>query len=95
MRDIRERVLDILESIERIEKYGRNGRGEFETNELVQVWILHHLQILGEAVYDLRWSRTTRKLREGGLGVIVRHRKDFPSLCHALPSRRPIAKTSR
>lgn len=29
MRDIRERVLDILESIERIEKYARGGREEF------------------------------------------------------------------
>ena len=54
MRDIRERVLDVLESIERIEKYARGGREEFERNELVQVWILHHLQILGEAVNVLR-----------------------------------------
>jgi uncharacterized protein with HEPN domain len=54
VRDIRERVLDILESIERIEKYGRGGREEFERNELVQVWILHHLQILGEAANVLR-----------------------------------------
>ena len=54
MRDIRERVLDVLESIERIEKYGRGSREDFERNELVQVWILHHLQILGEAVNVLR-----------------------------------------
>lgn len=54
MRDARERVLDILESIERIEKYESGGREEFERNELVQVWILHHLQILGEAVNALR-----------------------------------------
>ena len=54
MRDIRERVLDILESIGRIEKYEPGGREEFERNELVQVWILHHLQILGEAVNALR-----------------------------------------
>jgi uncharacterized protein with HEPN domain len=54
VRDIRERVLDILESIERIEKYEHGGRDEFESNELVQVWILHHLQILGEAVNILK-----------------------------------------
>ena len=54
MRDSRERVLDILEAIERIEKYGRGGKEEFERNELVQIWILHHLQILGEAVNALR-----------------------------------------
>jgi hypothetical protein len=44
VRDSRERVLDILEAIERIEKYGRGGKEEFERNELVQIWILHHLQ---------------------------------------------------
>ena len=54
MREVRERVLDILESIERIERYGSGGKEEFERNELVQVWILHHLQILGEAVNALR-----------------------------------------
>jgi uncharacterized protein with HEPN domain len=54
VRENRERVLDILEAIERIEKYGRGGREEFEQNELVQIWILHHLQILGEAVNALR-----------------------------------------
>jgi len=50
VREVRERVLDILESIERIERYGSGGREEFERNELFQLWILHHLQILGEAV---------------------------------------------
>lgn len=54
MRGIRERLLDVLDAIERIEKYGSGGRQEFERNELVQVWILHHLQILGEAVNTLR-----------------------------------------
>ena len=54
MRNIQERVLDILEAIERIERYSQGGRVAFERNELVQVWILHHLQILGEAVSALR-----------------------------------------
>jgi len=54
VRENRERVLDILEAIERIEKYGHGGREEFNQNELVQIWILHHLQILGEAVNALR-----------------------------------------
>lgn len=54
MRDARERVLDILEAIERIEKYSHEGRPAFEQNELIQVWVLHHLQILGEAVNALR-----------------------------------------
>jgi uncharacterized protein with HEPN domain len=54
MRDNRERVLDILEAVERIEKYAAGGKESFDRDELVQVWILHHLQVLGEAVNALR-----------------------------------------
>ena len=36
MRDDRERLLDILEAIERIERYTRRGRMQFEEDELVQ-----------------------------------------------------------
>jgi len=53
MRDDRERLLDILEAIERIEKYTSNGRKAFDDNELIQTWVLHHLQIIGEAVRAL------------------------------------------
>lgn len=53
MRDDRERLLDIQEAIERIEKYARRGRAEFEANELIQVWIVRHLEIVGEAVRSL------------------------------------------
>ncbi len=53
MRDDRERLLDILEAIERIEKYAARGLQFFEHDELVQVWILHHLQIIGEAARAL------------------------------------------
>lgn len=53
MRDDRERLRDIQEAIERIEKHAASGRGEFERNELVQVWVIHHLQIIGEAVRSL------------------------------------------
>ena len=53
MRDQRERLLDILEAIERAEKHAEKGRAVFERDELVQVWILHHLQIIGEAARSL------------------------------------------
>jgi uncharacterized protein with HEPN domain len=49
MRDDRERLLDILEAIERIQKYASQGREAFERDELVQTWIVHHIQIIGEA----------------------------------------------
>ncbi len=68
MRDLRERLLDILEAIERIEKYTIHGREAFENDELIQTWIIHHLQIIGEAVSafpenirykypDIPWSK--------------------------------------
>lgn len=53
MREDRERLLDILEAIERIEKYASSGREAFIQDELIQIWILHHLQILGEAARAL------------------------------------------
>ena len=49
MRDDSERLKDILEAIENIEKYASRGKELFEQDELIQVWIIHHLQIIGEA----------------------------------------------
>ena len=54
MRDQRERLFDILEAIERTERYAERGRAAFERDELVQVWTLHHLQIIGEAARSLK-----------------------------------------
>ena len=53
MRDDRERLLDIQEAIERIERYAARGKQAFDRDELVQTWIVHHLQILGEAARGL------------------------------------------
>jgi len=50
MRDEKERLLDIREAIERIEKYAERGRDAFDGDELIQTWVLHYLQIIGEAV---------------------------------------------
>jgi uncharacterized protein with HEPN domain len=52
MRSNKERLLDILEAIEQIEKYTASGRESLQ-NELVQVWVIHHLQVIGEAVRAL------------------------------------------
>ncbi len=53
MRDPRGRLEDILEAIARIERHASRGRAAFERDELIQVWILYHLQIIGEAVAKL------------------------------------------
>lgn len=49
MRDHRERLRDILESIEHIERYSSKGRAACEADELIQSWFVRHLQIIGEA----------------------------------------------
>jgi uncharacterized protein with HEPN domain len=53
MRDDHERVIDITEAIEQIEKITSNGKRVFYDDEMVQYWVIHHLQIIGEAVRAL------------------------------------------
>ncbi|MBI4786363.1 MAG: DUF86 domain-containing protein [Chloroflexi bacterium] len=53
MRDERERLHDILEAIGKIEKYSTRGEKVFKQDELVQNWIIHHIQIIGEAASAL------------------------------------------
>lgn len=50
MMSIRERLQDMLDAIEKIQKYTPQNRSRFDEDELVHVWIVHHLQIIGEAV---------------------------------------------
>lgn len=49
MRDDATRIRDAIEAIERVEKYSAKGRSAFDSDELIQTWIVHHLQILAEA----------------------------------------------
>ena len=49
MRDDAGRLRDILNAIDKIRSYVDKGRGEFEQNELVQLWILYQIQVIGEA----------------------------------------------
>ena len=49
MRDDNERLQDMLEAIERLEKYANQGKTVFEQQELIQTWVIYHLQIIGEA----------------------------------------------
>jgi uncharacterized protein with HEPN domain len=53
LRDDRARLADILEAIERIRRYSARGRDAFDREELIQTWIVHHLQIIGEAAAHL------------------------------------------
>ena len=56
MRDDAKRVEDILEAILLIEKYSIQDREKFEEKELIQVWIVHHLQIIGESARKISES---------------------------------------
>lgn len=53
MRSDRERLIDILDAIEKIERYVASGKKRFDSEELLQVWMIHHLQTVGEAASKL------------------------------------------
>lgn len=59
MKDDVARLQDILEAVAHIERNAVRGREEFEGDELVQVGMVHHIQIMGEAVRSL--SETLRE----------------------------------
>ena len=53
MRDVSERLGDIQEAIARIMKYTNQGREKFDQDELIQIWVVHHLEIIGEATRSI------------------------------------------
>jgi uncharacterized protein with HEPN domain len=59
MRDDTGRLQDMLDAIDKIESYVGGDRDAYERDELLQVWVIHHLQILGEAA-----SRISTELHE-------------------------------
>ena len=78
MRDERERLRDILEAIDRIEKYAVRGRTALESEDLLQTWVVHHLMIVGEACRALSGDFRTRHPDEvwvlaGGLRNVIVH----------------------
>jgi len=60
MRREAERLQDILDAIAAIERYASLGRQAFDNQELIQIWIVHHLQIIGEATNALSSELTDR-----------------------------------
>ncbi|MCE5324084.1 DUF86 domain-containing protein [bacterium] len=59
MRDDRQKLLDILEAIEKIDERIQGNKGLFYNDEVIQVWVLYHIQIIGEAA-----GRISELLRE-------------------------------
>jgi uncharacterized protein with HEPN domain len=60
MRRDRERLRDILNAIEKIESQLALGQKAFDQSELIQTWMIRHLEVIGEAVAEL--SEATRAL---------------------------------
>ncbi|MBI2194965.1 MAG: DUF86 domain-containing protein [Planctomycetes bacterium] len=60
MRSDSERLRDIIEAIENIERRISAGRDAFFQDELLQVWAIHHIQIVGEAAANLSPTLTQR-----------------------------------
>ena len=53
MRRDDERLRDMLAAIAAIERYLQPGRSAFDEQELIQVWVAYHLQMIGEAATAL------------------------------------------
>lgn len=49
MRNDQARLADILEEISLIEKYSVRGRDAFDHDELIQTWMVKHLENIAEA----------------------------------------------
>jgi uncharacterized protein with HEPN domain len=48
-----DRAKDITEAIQRIRARTSGGRDAFMEDELIQTWVVHHLEIIGEAAKGL------------------------------------------
>jgi uncharacterized protein with HEPN domain len=59
LRDDRDRLADIIEAIDRAQRYAVRGRAAFESDELIQAWMVQQLMIIGEAA-----SQLSAELRE-------------------------------
>ena len=44
---------DILNAIKRIQEHSRSGKAAFVGDEMLQVWVVHHLEIVGESAKGL------------------------------------------
>ncbi|MGH7904767.1 MAG: HepT-like ribonuclease domain-containing protein [Candidatus Dormibacteraceae bacterium] len=63
MRTDADRARDMLEAVSRIEARTSGGKAAFTSDEMLQVWVFHHLEILGEAAKGL--SEGFRESRPG------------------------------
>ncbi len=53
MRDPAERLRDILDALQRIDSHAPAGPEALASDEMLQVWVVHHLRVIGEAARAL------------------------------------------
>ena len=63
MRPDSDRVADMLDAIAAIERRKPQTKVAFDADEMVQVWMLRHIQIVGEAAAGI--TQDTRALAPG------------------------------
>ena len=61
MRKDRYRLEDIVEAIENITRRTEAGRVAFFEDEMLRTWVVHHLQIIGEAARNLSTGVRVRR----------------------------------
>ena len=59
-----DRLQDILDAINAIERHASGGRARFYQDELIQVWCLRHLEVIGEAA-----SRLSDEIRTASAAI--------------------------
>jgi uncharacterized protein with HEPN domain len=79
MRTDRDRLLDILESIHRIDEKIPQRKEQFIRSDLLQIWVIYHIQVISEAANGLspefRQSHTTIPWQDviGMRHILVHH----------------------
>ncbi len=65
MRSDADRVGDILEAIAKARERTTNSVDAFRGDEMLQVWVIHHLQVIGEATGCTTKKWVIRRLGNG------------------------------
>jgi uncharacterized protein with HEPN domain len=60
MRSDADRLSDILEAIAKIRERITDSLHAFQDDEMLQVWVIHHLQVIGEAARSVSQSLKDR-----------------------------------
>jgi uncharacterized protein with HEPN domain len=60
MRSDADRLSDILQAIAKIRERNTDSIQAFQCDEVLQVWVIHHLQVIGEAARNVSQSLKDR-----------------------------------